>query len=91
VHEGDWIGIAAAGGNHSGIVAIAPGLTETATSLLDLLVTDDHEIVTLVVGEGVNEATTAELGSWLETNRPDVEVEVHYGGQPLYAFYIGVE
>jgi dihydroxyacetone kinase-like predicted kinase len=54
-------------------------------------VTDDHEIVTLVVGEDVDETTTAEVEAWLEANRPDVEVEVHHGGQPLYAFFIGSE
>ena len=66
-------------------------MIEATTALLDAMVTDDHEIVTIIAGVDANEPETAAITEWLAVERPDVEVEVHQGGQPLYPYYIGVE
>ncbi len=87
VAEGDWIGIA--GGD--GIVAINADLTGAATALLDHLVGDGCELVTVIAGVDATEALTATLVAWLDERRPGVEVEVHHGGQPLYPYLFGVE
>jgi DAK2 domain fusion protein YloV len=84
--EGDWLGIA-----RSGIRAVEPGLAEATIALLDELVGDGHEIVTLIEGDGSSVADTRRIAAWLSEHRPDVAVEVHSGGQPLYPYYLGVE
>ena len=86
VATGDYIGI-----GPEGIQAVAKDLVGVTTALLDTIVNDDHEIVTLICGDGATEAETSLVRGWLEDNRPDVEVEVHQGGQPLYPFYVGIE
>ncbi len=86
IAEGDWIGIA-----RDGIRAIDQTLAGAATGLLDALVTGDHEIVTLIEGDGSGAADTRRITEWLAEHRPDVQVEVHHGGQPLYPYLIGVE
>ncbi|HEX4905508.1 MAG TPA: hypothetical protein VFU93_08650, partial [Acidimicrobiales bacterium] len=86
IAEGDWIGIA-----RDGIRSIDQSLAGAATGLLDELVTDDHEIVTLIEGEGSGAAETRRITEWLAEHRPDVQVEVHHGGQPLYPYLIGIE
>jgi uncharacterized protein len=86
VTEGDWIGLARAG-----IVAIADSAIGAATALLDRLVTDDHEIVTVILGEDAAPADGDAVAAWLSANRPDVEVEIHHGLQPLYPFTFGIE
>ncbi len=86
IAEGDYLGIA-----RSGIRAVAPDLVEATTILLDELVDDGHEIVTLVEGEGSSIAATRQITEWLGAHRPDIAVEVHAGGQPLYPYFIGVE
>ena len=86
IAEGDWLGIA-----RDGIITIDPDLSEAAGGLLAHLVTDDHEIVTIVEGEGATPAATRHLEVWLHDNRPGVEVEVHHGGQPLYPYLFGIE
>ena len=53
--------------------------------------TEDHEIVTVIEGEGATVGDTRHIRQWLEDNRPDVETEVHHGGQPLYPYYFGIE
>jgi len=86
IAEGDWLGIA-----RDGIKVALPTLPDAVTGLLDLLVTDDHEIVTLIEGEGSGAGPTRQVTEWLAEHRPDVAVEVHHGGQPLYPYLIGIE
>jgi hypothetical protein len=86
IREGDWLGIA-----RDGIVAIDDDLSGAATTLLDQLVGPEHEIVTVIEGEGASQAITRHLEVWLHDHRPGVEVEVHHGGQPLYPYLFGIE
>jgi dihydroxyacetone kinase-like predicted kinase len=86
IAEGDWLGIA-----RDGIKVALPTLPDAVTALLDVLVTDDHEIVTLIEGEGSGAGATRHVTEWLGEHRPDVAVEVHHGGQPLYPYLIGIE
>jgi len=86
IKEGDHLGICG-----DGILAVAPEMVDAATGLLDALVGDEHEIVTIIEGEGATAGTTRHLTEWLAEHRPDVSPEVHHGGQPLYPYYFGVE
>jgi fatty acid kinase len=87
VEAGDWLGLI----QGDGIVAVAASAEEVAITTLDRLVTDDHELVTLIHGEGASAAEVEVLRDWLQVARPGVEVEVHDGGQPLYPFLFGAE
>ena len=49
------------------------------------------KIVTLIEGEGASAASTRRVTEWLAENHPDVEHEIHHGGQPLYPYYVGIE
>jgi len=86
VHEGDWIGL-----TMSGIITVADSLVVVAQQLLSALVTDDHELVTIIEGEGSSAANTRRLTEWLAEDHPAVSVEVHHGGQPLYPYLFGIE
>ncbi|MBS1848593.1 MAG: DAK2 domain-containing protein [Actinobacteria bacterium] len=86
IAEGDYLGL-----SREGIRSVDPTLVAATTRLLDELIGDDHEIVTLIEGEGSSVAETRQITGWLAAHRPDVEVEVHAGGQPLYPYFIGVE
>jgi dihydroxyacetone kinase-like predicted kinase len=87
IAAGDWLGI----GDDEGILAVEAQLGDAATVLLDALVTDAHEIITIIEGEGANAAHTRHITEWLGEHRPDVEAEVHHGGQPLYPYLFGIE
>jgi uncharacterized protein len=86
IATGDHIGITA-----DGIRSVAADLAEAAIGLLEHMVTEDHEIVGVLEGEGSSAAATRQITEWLSEHRPDVEVEVHNGGQPLYPYLFGVE
>ena len=87
IAEGDWIGIV----RGDGIVSVSPTLIGAATSLLAQLITPEREIITILEGSAATRECTNELREWLETERPDVQVEVHRGGQALYPYLFGVE
>jgi DAK2 domain fusion protein YloV len=87
VTEGDWIGIV----RGDGIVSIAGTLVSSATQLLDHLIDDARELLTIVTGEDATTAHTDQISAWVSENHPDVAIEVHVGGQPLYPYLFGVE
>jgi hypothetical protein len=70
---------------------VAPTVTEAACALLDVLVTDEHELVTLIEGDGSSAAATRRITEWLHEYRPGVDIEVHHGGQPLYPYLFSIE
>ena len=59
--------------------------------LLKQLLTDDSEILTVITGKDATQAVTDELSEWLEESYPDLEVELHDGGQPIYNYLLSVE
>ena len=86
ISDGDWLGLA-----QGKIVAVEADAIAAAAAVVEALATDEHEILTLVVGEDSNEGEASTLVAQIELSHPDLEVEVHAGGQPLYPFIIGVE
>jgi DAK2 domain fusion protein YloV len=86
IAEGDWLGI-----GRDGIRAVEAELGDVATALLDALVTDRHEIITIIEGEGASAGCTRHITEWLGEHRPDASAEVHHGGQPLYPYLFGIE
>ena len=86
ITEGDWLGLSS-----KRIEAVAPTLADAANGLLDHLVADGHEIVTVIEGEGASAADTRRITEWLREHRPEVTFEVHHGGQPLYPYLFSIE
>ena len=86
VAAGEWIGL-----SRAGIVARGATLVEATRALLDRLVADDHELVTLIVGAGIGAGEVRQVTEWLKLHRPAVAVEEHRGGQPLYPFLVSIE
>lgn len=87
VTTGDWIGIV----RGDGIVAVAGSAVGASTQLLDHIIDGTGELLTIVTGADATPSETDQIVAWLGDNRPDVAVEVHRGGQPLYPYLFGIE
>lgn len=87
IREGDWLAIARDGG----IVAARPTTADACAALLDVLVDDDSELVTVLLGSDARSADSERIRQHLKLAHPQVEVEFHEGDQPLYPYLIGVE
>ncbi|HCX9279135.1 TPA: fatty acid kinase catalytic subunit FakA, partial [Staphylococcus aureus] len=55
----------------------------TVTELLNEMLAEDSEILTVIIGQDAEQAVTDNMINWIEEQYPDVEVEVHEGGQPI--------
>jgi DAK2 domain fusion protein YloV len=86
VHQGDWIGV-----SRGGVVSIADSAVSATRLLLGRLLEPQHELVTLIEGEGSKAGDTRRIGEWLREEHPDIDLEVHHGGQPLYPYLLGIE
>jgi len=87
VHEGDFIGI-----SRDGVIAVADNVVVCTRLLLSRLLDEStYELVTLIEGEGARVADTRRIEDWLSEEYPDVALEVHQGGQPLYPYLLGIE
>ncbi|MDQ0270276.1 DAK2 domain-containing protein [Cytobacillus purgationiresistens] len=64
---------------------------QSAKDLLSSMMDEDSEILTILKGEDASDEEVELLVSFIEENYEDVEVEVHDGKQPLYAFIFSVE
>ncbi|MNC59849.1 hypothetical protein D3C75_1096860 [compost metagenome] len=86
IKSGQYIGI-----SNSKIVAASDELLAASKQLLTSMLENGDEIVTVLTGAEAEAEVTASLSSWLEETYPQVEVEVHEGGQPLYYYLFSVE
>jgi uncharacterized protein len=86
VRAGDFIGM-----SRDGVVAVADNVVLCTRLLLGRLLDDTHELVTLIEGEGSRVGDTRRIEEWLSEEYPEVALEVHHGGQPLYPYLLGIE
>ena len=73
------------------IVTSDAQLTETLHGLMEQMVTDDSEIITLISGQDANAEETEALIEWIEAQYPEVEIDEHDGQQPVYPYLFAVE
>ena len=86
IRRGDWIGL-----GPGGVRAVADSVSGAARALIAALATPEHELVTLIEGDGSSPANTRRITDYLAEEFPHLAVEVHHGGQPLYPYYVGLE
>ena len=86
IKENDFIGIL-----DKEIVVSVPNRLESACALVDQMIDEDNEIVTILFGEGVDEEEAEALVDYIETKFKEVEVTLFNGQQPVYAYIISVE
>lgn len=86
IQDGDWIGLI------DGDIKIAtPDQLTTTIDMIAAMLDEDSEIITLIYGQGADEADAERVADAIEAQFPDVEIEMHDGGQPLYPFIVSVE
>ena len=86
IHEGDMMGI-----GDSGILAVGKDLEETTKELIANLVDEDSELISIYYGEEVSEEEAEKFAGEIEELYPDVDVDIQFGGQPIYYYVLAVE
>ena len=86
IKEGDIMGI-----GDKAILAEGKEIGETSLQLLEAMVDEDTELVTIYYGSDVAEEDAEALLAKAEEQHPDVDIELHFGGQPIYYYIISAE
>ena len=86
IHEGNIMGI----GDH-GIISVGTDINETTKEMLAELVDEDSELISLYYGADVSEEDAENFAAEIEELYPDVDIDAHFGGQPIYYYVLAVE
>ena len=73
------------------IMAVGREVADTTVELVSCLMDDESELVSLYYGEEVTEEEAQAVADMISEQYPDVDVEVHPGGQPIYYYVLSVE
>ncbi|WP_413481861.1 fatty acid kinase catalytic subunit FakA [Mammaliicoccus vitulinus] len=86
IKKGEFMGI-----HESSIKVSDADHLSVSKKLIDEMIDEDSEILTIIKGEDATDKEVAQLASYVEENYEEVEVEVHQGDQPIYSFLFSVE
>ncbi len=86
IKQGDYMGI-----GDSGILSVGQDMTKVTEEMVAAMVTEDSELVSIYYGSDVEEEAAQALCEALEAVCPNCEVELQFGGQPIYYYVISVE
>lgn len=73
------------------IEAVGQDISEVTCELVDKMIDDESELVSIYYGEDIKEEEASELSKKIEEKYPDLDVELNYGGQPIYYYILSVE
>lgn len=86
IKQGDYMGIA-----DKKIVAVEKSLPEVTIELVECMIDEESELVSLYYGADVTEKDAEAVADLILKDHDDLEVEVQYGGQPVYSYFVSVE
>lgn len=86
IRQGDIMGI-----GDKTILSVGQNISEVTKDLIDNLMDDDSELISIYYGNDIEEASAEELAKQIGEAYPDADVELNYGGQPIYYYIVSVE
>ena len=86
IKQGDYMGV----GDDS-ILSVGNSIDETTKEMISKLVDDDAGLISVYYGKEIDEETANSLKDSLEELYSDCDIELHYGGQPIYYYVVSVE
>ena len=86
IKQGDYMGI-----GDSGILSNGTDMMEVTSRMIEDMMEDDKELISIYYGSEVSEETAGELKDRVEERYPRCDVELQYGGQPIYYYIVSAE
>lgn len=86
IHKGNIMGI----GDHD-ILSVGTRVEDTAFEMIEAMMDNESEVISIYFGEEVDEEIANDFAKSVEEKYPDISVEIHPGGQPIYYYIISVE
>ncbi len=86
IHQGDYMGI-----GDKGILSVGTKLQDVAFEMVSEIMKDDYELVSIYYGADITEEQANELVSRIEESFSSCDVELQFGGQPIYSYIVSAE
>ncbi len=86
IKEGDYMGI-----GDSGILSVNKKLDKAVMEMLEAMVDEDSELISLYYGEEIDESDASKIEKTVKAKYKKCDVELQYGGQPIYYYIVSVE
>ncbi len=86
IKQGDYMGI-----GDAGILAVGPQMKDVIYSMVDEMIDEDSELISIYYGEEISEEAAQEISDTISAKYDSCDVELQYGGQPIYYYIISVE
>lgn len=86
IHAGDIMGV-----GDRAILAVGSDIDPVALDTLQAMIDEESELISIYYGEDMKEAEAEALRAKVEEAFPDCDIELNYGGQPIYYYIISVE
>lgn len=74
-----------------GLSSVGSDIAKVACSMVEDMVSEEDELISIYYGKDVSEEDAEKLADMLRESCPDCEIEVNYGGQPIYYYVISAE
>ncbi|MDE7246723.1 MAG: DAK2 domain-containing protein [Lachnospiraceae bacterium] len=86
IRQGDFMGL----GDH-GILSVGTSISEVAFSMVEAMMTEEKELISIYYGEEIAKEDAEKLQSQITEKYPACDIELQYGGQPIYYYIISAE
>ena len=86
IRQGDYMGI-----GDAGILSVGTDIEEVSAKMIDEMMDEDMELISIYYGADTTEEAAEALKARVEEKYPSCDIELQYGGQPIYYYIISVE
>ena len=86
IHQGDFMGI-----GDKGILAVGTDLHEGAFNMVKEMMSDEYELISIYYGDIIKEEQAQKLADMVQAEFGSCDVELQFGGQPIYSYIISAE
>ena len=86
IHQGDYMGI-----GDAGILAVGQAIETVTKDMIDSMMDEDMEQISIYYGQETKEEDAAALRDKVAEKYPACDVELQYGGQPIYYYIVSAE
>ena len=84
--SGDFMGL-----GDKGILSVGTAISSVTLDMVEALVTEEMELISIYYGAEIEEEDAEKLKEQIEEKFPDCDIELQYGGQPIYYYIVSAE
>ena len=86
IHQGDFMGI-----GDKGILSVGTDLQDVAFHMIQKMMSDEYELISIYYGDIIQEDQAQKLADMVRAEFGSCDVELQFGGQPIYSYIVSAE